>query len=169
MASIFSNHSAPSFLRTGLGALALAASLVGCGPGDELPGAEAPSESEVGAQAQDLVFFYPDLRVNFVSATSLNTVPASYNVTFRITNIGAASSSIGSASAVVSSVNGNLGRGETYDGSLQALQPNASVLRTYRCPTLGSTQDGYACVGVNVSASVSNELDPANNTLSWHP
>ena len=165
MANIFSKQSA-SFLRSGLGALALAASLVGCGPIDEAPGSE---ESELGAQVQDLAFFYPDLRVNFVSATSLGTNPASYNVTFRITNIGAAASSSGGLSAIVSSVDGSLGKTEFHDGILPSLQQDESILRTFRCPSLSNTQAGFACAGVNVSASVSNDLDTSNNSKSWHP
>ncbi len=168
MTHLFSNPPAPSFLRTCLGALAVTLSVMGCGPGEDPGAAGAEPGAEVGTQEQAL-FFQPDLRVNFLSATSLNTVPASYNVKFRITNIGVGGAYNGGLTAMVSSRKGTLGRGENYDGVLPSLATDQYVDVTYRCPTLTSTQQGFACTGVTVTASVSDELDPSNNSKSWHP
>lgn len=168
MAHRFSTPSTPSLLRAGLGALALTLSLVGCGPVDEDPSAAAVEGADVGTQAQALLF-KPDLRVNFLSATSLGTVPASYNVKFRITNIGIGGAYNGTLHTVVSSRNGNLGRSESYHQVLPSLETDQYTDVTYRCPTLNSTQQGYACTGVTVTANVADELDPSNNTRSWQP
>lgn len=168
MVHIFSNLSTPSFLRTGLGAFALTLSLVGCGPADEAPGSAGAEGAGVGTQEQALLF-KPDLRVNFLSATSLGTVPASYNVKFRITNIGIGGAYNGTLYTVVSSRSGNVGRSESYHQVLPSLETDQYTDVTYRCPTLNSTQQGYTCTGVTVTANVTDELDPSNNTRSWQP
>ena len=122
------------------------------------PALTAPPQTETMS-----FMFQPDVRVNYLSKTSLGGGKVAYK--FRVQNIGAASAS-------------NVGLGTTFAqhaigqnvatlqygsaGSIPSLLQDQSKEITITCKSL----PGYYCDGASLQAYVTDDLNPANNKAS---
>jgi hypothetical protein len=111
------------------------------------------------------VTFQPDVRVNYLSKTSLGGGKIAYK--FRVQNIGAASASnvgLGTAVYQLDAMHNVATRQSGSAGSIASLGQDQSQEITITCTPL----PGYVCDGASLEAYVTDDLNPANNKAGSH-
>jgi hypothetical protein len=143
---------------------ALALSIAGSIVGAAAPAFAAVPDLTAPAHAETRSFmFQPDVRVNYLSKTSLGGGKVAYR--FRVQNIGAATASnVGLGNGISQHAIGQnlatLQQGSS--GTIAFLGQDQSKEITVTCTPL----PGYYCNGASLQAYITDDLNPANNKAS---